>query len=48
VADQPPGAYGRGASQIPSGFFGVPILLTVGLVVRSCILRATSLSGEPE
>jgi len=33
VADQPPGAYGRGASQIPSGFFGVPILLTVGLVV---------------
>ena len=33
MADQPPGAYGRGASQIPSGFFGVPILLTVGLVV---------------
>jgi predicted PurR-regulated permease PerM len=33
VADQPPGAHGRGASQIPSGFFGVPILLTVGLVV---------------
>ena len=33
MADPPPGAYGRGASQIPSGFFGVPILLTVGLVV---------------
>jgi len=33
VADPPPGAYGRGASQMPSGFFGVPILLTVGLVV---------------
>jgi predicted PurR-regulated permease PerM len=33
VADQPPRAYGRGPSQIPSGFFGVLILLTVGLVV---------------
>ena len=33
MADPPPGAYGRGASQMPSGFFGVPILLTVGLVV---------------
>ena len=33
VADQPPTAYGRGASQIPSGFFGVLVLLTVGLVV---------------
>jgi predicted PurR-regulated permease PerM len=33
VADQPPRAYGRGASQISPGFFGVLILLTVGLVV---------------
>ena len=33
MADQPPPAYGRGASQIPSGSFGVLVLLTVGLVV---------------
>jgi predicted PurR-regulated permease PerM len=33
VAEQPPPAYGRGAPQIPSGFFGVLVLLTVGLVV---------------
>jgi predicted PurR-regulated permease PerM len=33
VADQPPGAYGRGASLIPSGVFRVLMLPTVGLVV---------------
>ncbi len=33
MADEPPRAYGRGAFQIPSGFSGVLILLTVGLVV---------------
>src|SRR5215813_2914091 len=33
AADQPPRAYGRGASQLPPGFLGVVTLLTVGLVV---------------
>jgi predicted PurR-regulated permease PerM len=33
VADQPSRAYGRNASQIPSGLFGVLTVLTAGLVV---------------
>jgi predicted PurR-regulated permease PerM len=33
VADQPPRAYGRNASQIPSGLFGVLTVLATGLVV---------------
>jgi predicted PurR-regulated permease PerM len=33
VAEEPPRAYGLGPSQIPSGFSGVLILLTTGLVV---------------
>jgi predicted PurR-regulated permease PerM len=33
VADQPSRAYGRGASQIPSGHFGVLCVLTAGLIV---------------
>ena len=33
MAEEPPRAYGRGSSQIPLGFSGVLILLTVGLVV---------------
>ena len=33
MAEEPPRAYGHGLSQIPSGFSGVLILLTVGLVV---------------
>jgi len=33
VADQPSRAYGRGASSVPSGLFGVLTVLTAGLVV---------------
>ena len=33
MADEPPRTYGRGASQIPSGFYGVLTLLSVGSVV---------------
>ena len=33
MAEEPSRAYGRGPSQIPSGFSGVLILLTIGLVV---------------
>jgi hypothetical protein len=40
VADQPPGAYGRGASLIPSGVFRVLMLPTVGLVVAFLYFRA--------
>ena len=33
MADQPPRAYGRNASQVPSGLFGVLAVLATGLVV---------------
>ena len=33
MAEEPPRAYGRGPSQIPSGFSSALVLLTVGLVV---------------
>jgi predicted PurR-regulated permease PerM len=33
VADQPPRAYGRNASQFPSGLFGILTVLATGLVV---------------
>src|SRR5208282_2687971 len=33
VADPPSRAYGRGASPVPSGFFGVLTVLTAGVVV---------------
>jgi len=33
VADQPSRAYGRDASPVPSGFFGVLTVLTAGVVI---------------